>query len=105
VALATAMLAPNPTPSAPAPTAVPMMIFPIREFNVPASSRLGDGPGHRTPTLAAVGMQRCSVRGMKTAQLAARVTVNTSWACWVVIKPMPVTADSEDPEEASAVSW
>jgi hypothetical protein len=36
-ALATAMLAPSPTPSAPAPTAVPMMILPIRDFNVPAS--------------------------------------------------------------------
>ncbi len=43
-ALATAMLAPNPTPSAPAPTAVPIMILPSLDFNVSASSRLGDGP-------------------------------------------------------------
>jgi hypothetical protein len=32
VALATAMLAPNPTPSAPAPTAVPIMILPSRDL-------------------------------------------------------------------------
>jgi len=43
-ALATAMLPPNPTPSAPAPTAVPIMILPSLDFNVSASSRLGDGP-------------------------------------------------------------
>ena len=105
VALATAMLAPNPTPSAPAPTAVPMMILPSRDFNVSASSRLGDGPGHMTPTLAAAALQRCSVDGMKSAQRGGRVTVKTSWACWVVIEPMPVTAESEAPDAASAVSW
>jgi hypothetical protein len=44
-ALATAMLAPNPTPSAPAPIAVPMMNLPSRVFNVSASSRSGHGPG------------------------------------------------------------
>jgi hypothetical protein len=43
-ALATAMLPPNPTPSAPAPTAVPIMILPSLDFNVSASSRSGDGP-------------------------------------------------------------
>ena len=43
-ALATAMLAPNPTPSAPAPIAVPIMILPSLVFNVSASSRSGDGP-------------------------------------------------------------
>jgi hypothetical protein len=36
-ALATAMLAPNPTPSAPAPIAVPIMILPSLVFNVSAS--------------------------------------------------------------------
>ena len=36
-ALATAMLAPNPTPSALAPTAVPIMILPSLVFNVSAS--------------------------------------------------------------------
>ena len=36
-ALATAMLPPNPTPSAPAPTAVPIMILPSLDFNVSAS--------------------------------------------------------------------
>ena len=36
-ALATAMLAPKPTPSAPAPTTVPMMILPSLVFNVSAS--------------------------------------------------------------------
>jgi hypothetical protein len=36
-ALATAMLAPNPTPSAAAPTALPMMILPSLAFNVSAS--------------------------------------------------------------------
>jgi hypothetical protein len=33
-ALATAMLPPNPTPSAPAPIAVPMMILPSRVFTM-----------------------------------------------------------------------
>ena len=36
-ALATAMLAPSPTPSALAPTAVPIMILPSLVFNVSAS--------------------------------------------------------------------
>ncbi len=36
-ALATARLPPNPTPSAPAPIAVPMITLPSRVFNVPAS--------------------------------------------------------------------
>jgi hypothetical protein len=36
-ALATAMLAPKPMPSAPAPTAVPIMILPSLVFNVSAS--------------------------------------------------------------------
>jgi hypothetical protein len=44
-ALATARLPPNPTPSAPAPTAVPIMILPSVVFNVSVSSRSGDGPG------------------------------------------------------------
>ena len=56
-ALATAMLPPNPTPSAPAPTAVPIMILPSLEFNVSASLRSGDGPGLRTPALAAEALQ------------------------------------------------
>ena len=64
-ALATAMLAPNPTPSAPAPIAVPMMILPSLVFNVSASSRSGDGPGPRTPAQAADILQRCSADGMK----------------------------------------
>jgi hypothetical protein len=51
-ALATAMLPPNPTPSAPAPTAVPIMILPSLDLNMIASSRSGEGPAHRTPTLA-----------------------------------------------------
>jgi hypothetical protein len=34
-ALATARLPPNPTPSAPAPTAVPMMIFPTLDLTCP----------------------------------------------------------------------
>lgn len=51
-ALATARLPPNPTPSAPAPTAVPIMILPSLDLNVIASSRSGEGPEHRTPTLA-----------------------------------------------------
>ena len=52
VALATAMLPPNPTPSALAPTAVPIMILPSLDLNVIASSRSGEGPGARTPALA-----------------------------------------------------
>jgi len=65
-ALATARLPPNPTPSAPAPTAVAMTILPSLDFNVPASSRLGDGPGPRTPTLAAALLQRSSACRMKS---------------------------------------
>jgi hypothetical protein len=64
-ALATARLPPNPTPSAPAPTAVAMMILPTLFVNVSASSRLGDGPGLRTPALAAASLQRCSGDRMK----------------------------------------
>jgi hypothetical protein len=64
-ALATAMLAPNPTPSAPAPIAVPIMILPSLVFNVSASSCSGDGPGLRTPTRAADHLQRTSLNGMK----------------------------------------
>jgi hypothetical protein len=37
-ALATARLPPNPTPSAPAPTAVPIMILPSLDLTVSASS-------------------------------------------------------------------
>ena len=65
-ALATARLPPNPTPSAPAPTAVAMMTLPSLVFNVSASSWLGDGPGPRTPTLAAALLQRPSARRMKS---------------------------------------
>ena len=64
-ALATAMLAPNPTPSAPAPITVPIMILPSLVFNVSASSRSGDGPGHRTPVQTADHLQRCSPNRMK----------------------------------------
>ncbi len=64
-ALATAMLAPNPTPSALAPIAVPIMILPSLVFNVSASSRSGDGPGPRTPARAADFLQRCSPNRMK----------------------------------------
>jgi hypothetical protein len=63
-ALATAMLAPNPTPNAPAPIAVPMMILPSLVFNVSASSRSG-GPALRTPARAADTLQRRSVNRMK----------------------------------------
>src|SRR5580700_7554299 len=65
-ALATAMLAPNPTPRAPAPTAVPIMILPSLDFNVSASSRSGEGPGARTLARAAAGLQRYSAGGMKS---------------------------------------
>jgi hypothetical protein len=66
-ALATARLPPNPTPSAPAPTAAPIMILPSLDFNVSASSRSGDGPAHRTPARAAAALQRYSADGMKSA--------------------------------------
>ena len=66
-ALATATLPPNPTPSAPAPTAAPIMILPSLDFNVSASSRSGDGPEHRTPARAAAALQQYSADGMKTA--------------------------------------
>jgi hypothetical protein len=57
VALATAMLPPNPTPSAPAPTAVPIMILPSLDLNMIASSRSGEGPVHRTPTPAMTALR------------------------------------------------
>jgi hypothetical protein len=66
-ALATATLPPNPTPSAPAPTAAPIMILPSLDFNVSASSRSGDGPEHRTPARAAAALQGYSAGGMKSA--------------------------------------
>jgi hypothetical protein len=69
-ALATAMLAPNPTPSAPAPTAVPIMILPSLDFNVSASLRSGDGPGARTPARAAAELQRYSAGAMKSVSRA-----------------------------------
>src|SRR5260370_35270851 len=53
-ALGTGMLPPNPTPSAPAPTSVPVMILPSLDFNVSPSSWPGDGPGTEE-TLAALG--------------------------------------------------
>jgi hypothetical protein len=64
-ALATAMLAPNPTPSAPAPIAVPIMILPSLVFNVSASSWSGDGPALRTLARAADHLQRTSANRMK----------------------------------------
>ncbi|GEM_PF-926788 len=64
-ALATAMLAPNPTPSAPAPIAVPIMILPSLVFNVSASSRSSDGPAPRTPAQTADFLQRYSPNRMK----------------------------------------
>ena len=64
-ALATAMLAPNPAPNAPAPIAVPIMILPSVVFNVPASSRSGYGPALRTPVQTADFLQQCSPNRMK----------------------------------------
>jgi hypothetical protein len=66
-ALATAMLAPNPTPSAPAPIAVPIMILPSLLFNVSASSWSSDGPALRTPAQTADLLQRCSPDRMKSS--------------------------------------
>ena len=66
-ALATAMLAPNPTPSAPAPIAVPIMILPSVVFNVSASSRSGGGPAHRTPAQTADLLERRSPNRMKSS--------------------------------------
>jgi hypothetical protein len=62
---ATAMLAPNPTPSAPAPIAVPIMILPSLVFNVSASLWSGDGPAPRTPAQTADFLQRRSANRMK----------------------------------------
>src|SRR5271169_963873 len=66
-ALATAMLAPKPTPSAPAPIAVPIMILPSLVFNVSVSSWSGDGPALRTPVHAADLLQQCSPDRMKSS--------------------------------------
>ena len=92
VALATAMLPPKPTPSAPAPTAVPIMILPSLVFNVSASSWSVMVLGSRTPALAADTLRPDSADGMKRRQRAGRVTVKTSWLAWVASEPMPVTA-------------
>ena len=66
-ALATAMLAPNPTPNAPAPIAVPIMILPSLVFNVSASSRSGDGPVLRTRGPTADNLQQYSHNRMKAS--------------------------------------
>jgi hypothetical protein len=66
-ALATARLPPNPTPSAPAPTAVPIMILPSLDFNVSASCGRVMVLVHRTPAGAAATLQRYSAGGMKSA--------------------------------------
>ena len=73
-ALATAMLAPNPAPSAPAPIAVPSTILPSLVFNVSASSRSGDGPGLRTPALPADLLQRYSAGRMKRSDDRMKMT-------------------------------
>jgi hypothetical protein len=52
-ALATAMLAPNPTPIAAAPIALPIRILPSLVFSISASKRSGDGPVPRTPAQTA----------------------------------------------------
>ena len=66
-ALATARLPPNPTPSAPAPIAVPIITLLSRVFNVPASLRSGDGPRLMTPALAADFLRQYSTDDMKPA--------------------------------------
>ena len=65
-ALATARLPPNPTPSAPAPTAVPIAIFPSLDLTVSASSWSGDGPEHRTPAQVAAALEPDSDGGMRS---------------------------------------
>jgi hypothetical protein len=95
------MLAPNPTPSAPAPTKVPMMILPSLDLNVSASSQSDEVLGPRTPALAAATLRRDSAGAMRWGgQRAGRVTVKTSWLAWVASEPMPVTAS---PDGASAL--
>jgi len=69
-ALAIARLPPNPTPSAPAPMAVPMITLPSRVFNVSASLRSGDGPELRTPALTADFLRQYSPDGMKRPHAA-----------------------------------
>jgi hypothetical protein len=111
-ALATARLPPKPTPSAPAPTAVPIMILPSVVFNVSASWRSGEGPGAQDTRAgcgraAAILCRRYEI-GLSAhswgcwGQRAGRVTVKTSWLAWVASEPMPVTAL---PDGASALIW
>jgi hypothetical protein len=64
-ALATARLPPNPTPSAPAPIAVPIISLRIPVCTVSASLRSGDGPRLRTLALAADFLRQYSVISMK----------------------------------------
>lgn len=109
-ALATAKLPPNPTPSAPAVTAVPIMILPSLDFNVSASSRSGDGPDAqdtragcgRTAALLCRRYEICPLSDLWGCwdQRADRPTVNTCWLAWVASDPMPVTAL---PDGASAL--
>ena len=100
-ALATAMLPPIPTPSAPAPTAVPMMMVPSLDLTV--FSSWSGGPGHRRPRPAGAALQRDSAGGMKSSrQRHGKATVKTSWLAWVASEPMPITAA---PDGASALIW
>ena len=77
-ALATAMLAPNPTPNAPAPIAVPIMILPSLVFNVSASSRSGDGPALRTPGRTAGRLRRRSANRMKPSDYRMKGMASSS---------------------------
>jgi hypothetical protein len=91
-ALATARLPPSPTPSAPAPTAVAMMILPSLVFKVSASSRLGDGPEPRTPTLAAALLQRSSGDGMKSREKSRPLVYLFSGRLVLARSPQPESA-------------
>jgi hypothetical protein len=76
-ALAIAVLPPNPTPSAVAPIAVPVMILPSRVFTMSVSLRSGVGAVNRTPARPVNTLQRHAANRMKTSDYSPRTYVRS----------------------------
>ena len=100
-ALATARLPPIPTPSAPAPTAVPMMIVPSLDLTV-FSSWSGWSWTQETQAGCGRAAARLCRRYESSRQRYGRATVKTSWLACVASEPMPITAA---PDGARALIW
>ena len=100
-ALATAMLPPIPTPSAPAPTAVPMMMVPSLDLTV-FSSWSGWSWTQETQAGCGRAAARLCRRYESSRPRYGRATVKTSWLACVATEPTPITAA---PDGASALIW